>query len=91
MHPKKALVGIPLVLGATLACSTTQTAHDVNAPKNFIYLGVERSRISEAEFLGSKSIVGAQLKYRWQELERDRDRLFGSALGRFWIGASELP
>ncbi len=65
---------IPLVLGAALACGTTQTTHDVNAPKNFIYFGVERSRIAEAGFLGSESIVGALLKYRWQELEPERDR-----------------
>ncbi len=55
---------IPLVLGGALACGTTQTTHDVNASKNFIYFGVERSRISEPGFLESKSIVGAQLKYR---------------------------
>ena len=65
---------VGLVLGAALACGTTQTTHDVNAPKNFIYFGVERSRILEAEFLETESIVGAQLKYRWQELEPDRDR-----------------
>jgi hypothetical protein len=71
---KKALVFTLLVLGAALASSTAQTTHDVSAPENFIYFGLERSRISEAGFLETESIVGAQLKYRWQELEPERDR-----------------
>jgi hypothetical protein len=73
-EPKKDLVCALLVLGAALACGAAQPTYDVNAPENFIYFGVERSRISEAGFLESESIVGAQLKYRWPELEPDRDR-----------------
>jgi hypothetical protein len=71
---KEALVCGLLVLAGGVACGCAQTPHEVKAPENFIYFGVERSRISEAGFLGAESIVGAQLKYRWQELEPDRDR-----------------
>ena len=63
-----------MLLTATLACSAPEAPHDVSAPKNFIYFGVDRSRIAEAEFLETESIVGAQLKYRWPELEPERDR-----------------
>jgi hypothetical protein len=66
-------VGVLFGLGAVLACGTRQETDDIEVPKNFIYLGVERSRIAEEEFLDSPSVVGAQLKYRWQELEPERD------------------
>ncbi len=62
-----------LLLAAVLACNTTQRDHHVGGLKHFIYFGVERSRISEAAFLVSKSIIGAQLKYKWRELEPERD------------------
>jgi hypothetical protein len=62
------------VLGAGLACGTTPETQDVETPKNFIYFGVERSRISETGFLETETIIGAQLKYRWPELEPERDR-----------------
>jgi hypothetical protein len=48
---------------------------DGNAgPKNFIFFNVERDRISEASFLETDAIAGAQLKYTWRELEPERDR-----------------
>ena len=71
---KRALGRALFLLGAAVACGTTPTTQDVEAPKSFIYFGVERSRISEAGFLETESIVGAQLKYRWPELEPERDR-----------------
>jgi len=71
---KKAIGRSLLLLGAALACGTAPPTQDVEAPKNFVYFGVERSRISEAGFLETESIVGAQLKYRWPELEPERDR-----------------
>jgi hypothetical protein len=43
-------------------------------PRNFIYFGLERSRISDATFLSTESIVGAHLKYTWRELEPEQDR-----------------
>ncbi|WP_239492441.1 hypothetical protein [Luteitalea sp. TBR-22] len=44
------------------------------APRNFIFFGRERQRISERAFLEHPHIVGAQLKYTWRELEPERDR-----------------
>jgi hypothetical protein len=73
-EPEKTIVCILVMIGAAVAFSTTCTTHDVSAPKNFIYFGLERSRISEPGFLETEPIVGAQLKYRWQELEPHRDR-----------------
>ncbi len=61
------------VTGAIFGCSAEQPAR-VSNPKNFIYFGLDRSRITEEAFLETPSIVGAQLKYRWPELEPERDR-----------------
>ena len=43
-------------------------------PKNFIFFNRDRERISEASFLKTASIIGAQLKYTWRELEPKRDQ-----------------
>lgn len=47
---------------------------DTARPKNFIFFGRDRQRISEPAFLESKHIIGTQLKYTWRELEPERDR-----------------
>ncbi len=60
-------------LGALLSGCSGRTERDLAAPQNFIYFGLDRDRISESGFLESESIVGAQLKYRWPELEPERD------------------
>jgi len=44
------------------------------SPENYIYFGLDRSRTSEAWFLSTPAIIGAQLKYTWRELEPERDR-----------------
>jgi hypothetical protein len=62
------------VLGAAFACGTAPETRNVETPKNFIYFGRDRSRISETEFLETETIIGAQLKYTWPELEPERDR-----------------
>lgn len=61
------------VFGAVLAGCSVYNDRDSAAPQNFIYFGLDRERIAEAGFLESESIVGAQLKYRWPELEPKRD------------------
>ena len=48
--------------------------------KHFVYFGLERHRISEATFLETRSILGAQLKYTWRELEPEMDRYDFSSL-----------
>ncbi len=56
---------------ALLAGAPLATAAE---PQNFVFFNVERERIHEESFLNSKALVGAQLKYRWSELEPERDR-----------------
>jgi hypothetical protein len=70
----KALGCALIVLGAAIACGTIPETPNVETPKNLIYFGRDRSRISETEFLETESIIGAQLKYTWPELEPERDR-----------------
>ena len=53
--------------------ASAQSSDRGRAPDNFIYFGLERSRISEPRFLSAPAIVGAQLKYTWKELEPTRD------------------
>ncbi|MCP3979413.1 MAG: hypothetical protein GY716_08795 [bacterium] len=43
-------------------------------PQSFVFFNVDRERIREKSFLDSPALVGAQLKYRWSELEPERDR-----------------
>lgn len=43
-------------------------------PKNYVFFGSDRQRISEPGFLENTQIVGAQLKYSWRELEPERDQ-----------------
>ena len=56
---------------ALLAGAPLATAGE---PQNFVFFNVERERIHEESFLNSEALVGAQLKYRWSELEPERDR-----------------
>ncbi len=50
------------------------------SPKNYIFFGRDRDRISEPNFLSTAAIVGAQLKYTWHELEPERDLFALSAI-----------
>lgn len=43
-------------------------------PHHFVFFNRERQRISEATFLDTRAIEGAQLKYTWKQLEPDKDR-----------------
>ena len=62
-----------LVAGALSSESPAQAVVRHSGPQNFIYFGRDRSRISEDVFLRIPSVVGAQLKYTWRELEPERD------------------
>jgi hypothetical protein len=52
----------------------TQQGQDSAGPENYIFFNLDRHRISEAGFLETESIAGAQLKYTWRELEPERDQ-----------------
>jgi hypothetical protein len=41
--------------------------------RHYVFFNRERERISEAAFLQTKAFEGAQLKYTWRELERQKD------------------
>lgn len=43
-------------------------------PHHYVFFNMDRERISEASFLDTKAFEGAQLKYTWRELEREKDR-----------------
>ena len=42
-------------------------------PHYFVFFNRERERISEASFLDTRAIEGAQLKYTWKQLEHGKD------------------
>lgn len=61
-------------LGGVASGSRPSASRSAHAPRNFIYFGLDRERISEETFLGNEGVVGAQLKYTWRELEPEKDR-----------------
>ena len=48
--------------------------------RHYVYFNVQRERIAEPWFMSSTSFEGAQLKYRWRELEPEKDRYDFSAI-----------
>ena len=42
--------------------------------RHYVYFNIQRARIAEPWFASSTSFEGAQLKYRWPELEPEKDR-----------------
>ena len=40
---------------------------------HYVFFALDRERIKEASFLETKALEGAQLKYRWRELEPEKD------------------
>jgi hypothetical protein len=74
-HSWRGLIGLAVALLLPGDAAPQDPAiRDGHAPKNFVYFGRDRSRIQETAFLEAKSVVGAQLKYAWRELEPARDR-----------------
>jgi hypothetical protein len=46
---------------------------DAKPVHHYVFFALDRERIKEASFLETKSLEGAQLKYRWRELEPEKD------------------
>lgn len=65
---------VVVVLGSTCTGTKARVISDRADPKNFIFFGESRERISDPAFLDNEHIVGAQLKYSWRDLEPERDR-----------------
>src|ERR1700733_12066573 len=42
-------------------------------PHHYVFFNRDRERISEASFLDTKALEGAQLKYTWRELDQGKD------------------
>jgi hypothetical protein len=49
-------------------------------PRHYVFYGLERERITEPAFVETPALVGAQLKYRWSELEQRRGEYDFSAI-----------
>src|SRR5688500_11304764 len=82
--------GWALLLCVTSACAVRSSIDGPGASatagatppgvQHYVYFNVERQRIHEPWFLASRSFAGAQLKYRWRELEPSRDQYDFSAI-----------
>jgi hypothetical protein len=61
-------------LGCCLVAILTCAADAKGAPvHHYVFFGRAREGITNAAFLGTKALEGAQLKYSWRELERGKD------------------
>jgi hypothetical protein len=49
---------------------------------HYVFFNRDRERISDAAFVKTKAFEGAQLKYTWRELEREKDAYDFSAIRR---------
>lgn len=62
-------------LGCCLAGICAFGAHANGAEvHHYVYFGRDREGITNAAFLGPRALEGAQLRYTWRELEREKDR-----------------
>jgi hypothetical protein len=57
-------------LSLSLVCWTDANAAGIH---HYVFFNRDRERISDAVFLRTKNIEGAQLKYTWRELEPGKD------------------
>jgi hypothetical protein len=60
-----AMSGLLIIAFAAVAASSQE-------PQHYVFYGLDRERITESAFLETPALVGAQLKYRWSELEPRR-------------------
>ncbi len=58
-------------------CSSCVAAKEVH---HYVFFNIGRQKISEPSFIDTKSFEGAQLKYRWRELEPEKDSYDFSAI-----------
>ena len=70
-RPLTALAHVACALAALAICPTV-IASD-GSVHHYVFFNRDRERITEATFLDTKAIEGAQLKYTWRQLERTRD------------------
>jgi hypothetical protein len=56
------------ILVSLCCCASVSGA----SPRHYVFFNRDRERISEATFLDTKALEGAQLKYAWRELEGEK-------------------
>lgn len=66
-----------LIFSSTLLLLSTVASQEL---RHYVFYGLERERITEPAFVKTPAFVGAQLKYRWSELEPRRDEYDFSAI-----------
>jgi hypothetical protein len=59
------------LLFAAFTFATGANAADLH---HYVFFNRDRERIAEPAFLSVKALEGAQLKYTWRELERQKDQ-----------------
>ena len=67
------MISVLLLSIGAIGEASAQSSDRDQTTDNFIYFGLERSRISDPRFLSARGVVGAHLKYTWKELEPSRD------------------
>ena len=68
---------LTLIFAAIVVLLPTAASQE---PRHYVFYGLERERITEPAFVETPALVGAQLKYRWSELEPRRDEYDFSAI-----------
>lgn len=71
------MIRTTFIVAAIALIMSTATAQKL---KHYVFFGLERERITERAFVETAALVGAQLKYRWSELEPRRDEYDFSAI-----------
>ena len=66
-----------LIFAAIFVILSTASSQE---PQHYVFYGFDRERITEPAFVETPALVGAQLKYRWSELEPRRDEYDFSAI-----------
>lgn len=66
----RALTQLQCCLVAVFNCAVGASAAGIH---HYVFFGQDREGITNESFLNAKAIEGAQLKYTWRELERQKD------------------
>lgn len=69
-----------LALLALLNAACGTVAASSQEPRHYVFYGLDRERITEPAFIETPTLIGAQLKYRWSELEPRRGEYNFSAI-----------
>lgn len=68
----RTMLSVMIVAALSIPLQASRSRDTRTDPRNYVFFGFERSRITERDFLATPALVGAQLKYSWRELEPTR-------------------